>query len=191
MEQKSPITASDLYSLLGEFTVEFERVCLFMREAINYWSILAGNKDDLYLKTLTTGMGAKSLLIAFRSIAVRQRELSKDEGKILTNIYNQIENLILERNDMLHGTWFGPPTLEKFQEMASIAGKKIIHSKDGITDKYLDLSFETFGPLIEKCQKLHMILIAVAMSLKSTEFRHNFVYNSEGLIVLADGSIRY
>lgn len=190
MEQESPKTASDLYSLLGEFTVEFERVCLFMKEAINHWSLLAGNKDEIYVKTLTTGMGAKSLLVAYRSIAVRVRKLSADEQKILTNIYNQIESLILERNDMLHGTWFGPTSSEKYREMVSIEGRKVKHTKNGIADKNLNLSLETFGPLIEQCRKLHLILVAVVLSLKSPKFSSNFEYDSEGLIVLKDGGVK-
>lgn len=188
MEQKSPKTASDLYSLLGEFTVEFERVCLFMREAINYWSLLSGNKNQMYVRTLTTGMGAKSLLVAFRSIAVSVREMSTDELKILSNIYNQIDALIQERNDVLHGTWYGPTSLEKYREMISIDGIKVKHTKNGIAEKYMDLSLETFGPLIEKCQKFHLILVTVTMSLRSPDFSHNFVYNPEGLITLkSDG----
>lgn len=190
MEQKSPKTASDLYSLLGEFTVEFERVCLFMREAIHHWSLLAGNKDEMYVKTLTTGMGAKSLLVAYRSIAVRVRKLSRDEQKILTDIYKQIEALIQERNDMLHGTWFGPTSTERYREMLSIEGRKVRHTKNGIANKDLILSLETFGPLIEQCRKLHLILVAVVLSLNSSEFSGNFKYNSDGRIELKDDGVR-
>lgn len=190
MDQKSPKTASDLYSLLGEFTVEFERVCLFMREAINYWSLQDGNKNEMYVKTLTTGMGASSLLSAFRSIAVRVRELSSDEQKILSNIYNQIETLIQDRNDMLHATWFGPSNLEKYLEMSSIDGLKAKHTKDGIANKYLDLSLETFGPLIKKCQRLHLTLTTVVMSLRSPEFSHNFVISPDGYVMHKDYGLK-
>lgn len=191
MDQKSPKTASDLYSLLGEFTVEFERVCLFMREAIHYWSLLAGNKDEMYVKTLTTGMSAKSLLIAYRSIAVRVRKLSTDEQKILTNIYNQIEALILKRNNMLHAAWFGPTSTQRYSEMLSIEGRKVQHTKNGIADKDLILSPETFDPLIEQCRRLHLILTMVVMSLNTPDFSSNFKYNSEGLIALKDDQVRY
>jgi len=190
MDQESPKTASDLYSLLGEFTVEFERVCLFMRENINYWSLQDGNKNEMYVRTLTTGMGAMSLLSAFRSIAVRVRELSSDEQKILSNIYKQIETLIQDRNDLLHATWFGPTTIEKYREMVSIDGLKVKHTKDGIANKYLDLSLETFGPLIEKCQRLQLTLITVAMSLRTPEFSLNFAYSPDGFIMHKDYGLK-
>ena len=180
MNETSKKTGQELYSLLGEFTVEFERVCLLLRENIAYLSILAGNKEDLFVRTLCAEMGAKSLLTCFRSIAVTSPDLSPGDLKVISSICKQIDSLINERNELLHATWFAPSDSVKMETLEFLEGMKLKHTAIGMIKKPLTLSPEKFEPLIYKCQYLAFMLIMYSLALSFGKIEANFILDSKG-----------
>lgn len=182
MSEKTAEIPSELYSLLGEFTVEFEWVCYFLRLAITRLSLSAGNENTAIIKALMADMNALPLLRAFQSIAAGMRKLDDEEHKIISKIYNQTTALIEKRNDIIHGTWFARPPKDDNELMAWITGQRTKHTKKGVVDRYLDLSHDDFRPLIDECKKVYGNIAMVAVAFAKKDFSSNFVTNADGSI---------
>lgn len=182
MREKKPEISVELYALLGEFTVEYELFCYFLRNTIRYLAGLVGNENEMIIRALTTEMNAMPLLKAYNSIAMNIRELTNDEKALLSKIYKQAKDLIERRNKLVHGTWFARPPMEGDETQAWASGLKDTHTKTGVDRRYFLLSVEEFRPFIDECKNLSGVISLIALAFSESSLMPWFMSNSNGLI---------
>lgn len=173
----------ELYALLGEFMIEFELFCFYMRHGVQIMAEIAGQQGGHVVRALTTEMSAFSLLKAYHSTAMGMRELTQQEINILSKIFNRAEKLIEKRNKFIHGTWFVGAVDEDEPELSSAPGHQFRHTKRGVSEVSLVLSPKEFQPLIVECGTVASLISCAAFSFApAVNFSKNFVLNRDDTI---------
>lgn len=163
------------FSLLGEFIIEFERICLYLRNGITSSLGISSEKQKETIELLLLKSTATPLLEMFLSANRSAYSLTARENEVLKSIGLEMEELIKCRNDFLHGTWFRPYDKKEFEALESIPGiRKTNNKKSGIRENYMDLSADEFRPKIERCTFLCETLAQFAIYRGKIEFDSHF-----------------
>lgn len=97
----------DLYAAYGQYCVAFEHLCGEMHHAI--YGVLAsqgGLKDQQLHNIVFAGYTAEPLQKTLRALLFHVIKLSGPREKKLKALFNQIKDLIAERNVLVHGRWY-------------------------------------------------------------------------------------
>lgn len=170
------------YALLGEFTVEYEWFCFFLRNTIRHLAGSVSDENEMIITALTTEMNAMPLLKAYQSIAMNMRALTDDEKVLLSKIYKQAKDLIEHRNKLIHGRWFALPPMEGGKTQARVSGVKDTHTKTGVNQRYFVLSLEELQPLIDECKNLCAVISILALAFFESDLMPYFMNNTNGSI---------
>ncbi|MFA5942792.1 MAG: hypothetical protein WC798_03980 [Candidatus Paceibacterota bacterium] len=142
------------FSLLGEFTIEFERICFFLRNSIINSFGISGEKSEKAIELLFTRLTAGPLLEMFVAVSKSANSLTPNETKVLMFIEKEMGKLIADRNDFLHGTWFRPSAKEEAATSEYMPGIRKTKTNGQVVTKYMDLSAEEVRPKIDRCTNL-------------------------------------
>jgi hypothetical protein len=175
----------EIYSLLGEFFVEFQFLCFSIRSGISMIVDVEGQTHSGIASLLTTGMTASPLLSAFRSIAQEMHSLNDFESLVLSKTYKRANQLIERRNELMHATWltikrdgvdiFGPTIRASYSK----------HTKSGVTFSSIISEPDEFRILIKECIEVQGLVFQIATSLMNElDFGACFTENSDGIISL-------
>lgn len=153
----------DLYAAIGEFAVVFEQVFSAMEICVKFTLRKDGLKTDSLAQALLAGLTADPLLQRFRAIVTELRKNDPEDMRILKNISKRAEDLIEERNDVIHRTWFigwGYP--RDFSKAKSLKFKR---TKHGVELEPREDTAERFESLSRQAKELSDIVMIVGLSL--------------------------
>jgi hypothetical protein len=162
------------FSLLGEFIIEFERICFLLRNGITNSLGIHGERQKETIELLLLKLTANPLLEMFISVKRSAYSLSAREDDVLDSIALEMGELIKCRNDYLHGTWFRPNDKDKFGTLESVPGIRKKKYKGRVVLNYMDLSAEEFRPKINQCTSLIQSIGHFEMYRGKDEFDSHF-----------------
>jgi len=108
IEQRSQYDkeTGEIYQAIGRFTVKFEHVVQAMKQGIVFILELQGLRNQQLSTILLSDHTAEPIRSIYNAIVSEVRVFTKDERLILNSILEEIKVLTVERNDIIHGTWF-------------------------------------------------------------------------------------
>lgn len=151
-DYRSQIT--ELYSLIGEFSVEFEIICLKMRMGITMLATRSGLRDQNIMQAAMAEYTAYPLLKVFRSMFMDSNWITKEVEDSLKDINKRMSRLIETRNDYIHGTHFVGYGSGSEKEFRTANGHKIKNTASGTSITHLSIDEDTFRPILTECREL-------------------------------------
>ena len=157
----------DLYAALGQFVVAFELLIHEIRSNLLRTVCEPGTMVNLVQPAYAdlTADPLARIYLATMSQAIEQSKMAiedKLEGKkILANIHTRIRNLITERNEIVHGTWFIGFDFDV------TTGFKQTNTKDGTTYKNIERSIADFDAIISNSRELMTLVNQFHFVLKN------------------------
>lgn len=154
----------DLHAAIGEFAVSFTLVCMAMEDCIIRAMEHAGLKEANLTRSLLVGYTARPLLESFKTVVTEMRKNDGDDMRILANVSKRMQNLIEERNDLMHGTWFigWSLALTDEEDFSKAIGQRYKRTKDGLKMVAKVGTVEQFNKMSKEADHLTMIGLAMA-----------------------------
>lgn len=149
-----------LYSLMGEFAVEFEIICLNMRMGITMLAQRSGLQDQNIMQAAMAEYTAYPLLKVFRSMFMDSNWITHEVEGALKDINKRMSRLIETRNDYIHGTVFVGYGNGSETEFLTASGHKIKNTASGTSTTQLSVDEETFRPILNECRELAALVRA-------------------------------
>lgn len=150
---------------IGRFVVEFEQACSWLRIGIIFSLHRDGLKTQRLAQILIDNkyMTAAPLIEAYEAI-MTQTGVREDpiQREVLDQVFKEFRDLIIERNNIVHGEWFiGYTTVDDqdFSKMAGIKGNP--SKKEGMGFKHLPTSVEELSELVERARSLKDLLMVI------------------------------
>jgi hypothetical protein len=171
----------DLYAAIGQFAVEFEHVCNYLRVIIMTILNKEGLDNEKVMQILLSDLTAEPLRSLVASLIPETQQLSETDRKVVSKILNSVQDLTKNRNDVLHGTWFIGWASVGDTEFKTAPGVKFKKDKGGVATKTFNWKVEDFDELTEEATKLVRLLGrlngCIAFNFK---LEKNFVFGSDG-----------
>lgn len=143
-----------LYSLMGEFAVEFEIICLNMRMGITMLATQSGLQDQNIMQAAMAEYSAAPLLKVFRSMFMDSKWITTEVEQFLKDINRRMIKLTETRNQYIHGTIFVGWGNGDETEFTHANGHKIVNTSTGTEIKNFTVDEETFRPILKECREL-------------------------------------
>lgn len=143
-----------LYSLMGEFAVEFEIICLNMRMGISMQAYNSGLTDQNIMQAAMAEYTAYPLLKVFRSMFMDSNWITEEVEESLKEINKRMSKLIETRNDYIHGSLFVGYGTGNETEFVHARGHKIKNTANGTSITQLAVDEATFRPILKECREL-------------------------------------
>lgn len=143
-----------LYSLMGEFAVEFEIICLNMRTGITMLAERSGLQDQNIMQAAMAEYSASPLLKVFRSMFMDSNWITSEVEQSLKDINRRMTKLIETRNQYIHGSVFVGYGNGNETEFTYASGHKIVNTAKGTSIKVLLVDEENFRPILTECREL-------------------------------------
>jgi len=149
----------EIYEYIGHFCVEFEQVCRYMEVCIRHILLKKGLTDESVQSILLSDYTAEPLRTLLQKL-VGETLAEEKIKKILSKVFNKLQKLIQERNDLIHSKWFiigiNNEIIDKTEVIA--VGEKLHANKNGSAIKNFDLKKEKLESLIKKCREASIII---------------------------------
>lgn len=156
---------AEQYEKIGRFVVEFEKACSELRIGIIFSLHLDGLKTQRLAQILIDNkyMTAAPLIEAYEAImtqtGVREDPIQRD---VLDQVSKEFRDLIIERNNIVHGEWFIGYATSDAKDISKMAGLKGKPSKkEGMGFQYLPTSVEEISELVERARNLKDLLMVI------------------------------
>jgi len=137
----------DIYSAIGEFAVQFEHVCHYLKLIIMTILAKEGLTKERVLHVLLADYTAEPLRGLVLSLLNETQDLSESDKKIVEWILKQVQALTAKRNDVIHGTWFIGWAHHENTEFKGAPGIKFHKKKEGASTKNFKWQKEDFSSL--------------------------------------------
>ena len=153
---------AEQYEQIGRFVVEFENACAALRDGIIFSLQRDGLRTQRLAQILIDNrfMTAAPLIRAHEAImtvsGVRQDPIQME---VLDQVSKQFDELMCERNKIVHGHWFIGDASADDRDFSKIAGLKGNPSKKaGMSFQHLPTSVEEIADLVERASNLSQLL---------------------------------
>jgi hypothetical protein len=133
-EQEETKTAKQ-FELLGRFVATFEGVMEQMRHLIALTLKGYGLANDELNEAMTVGLAAHDLSKLFNTVFALILKDHPNEllFSVAKDIRLRIKDLIEDRNNYVHGLWFGNPA----EDATATLGIKLVHTAKGVAPRNL------------------------------------------------------
>lgn len=108
--------AKEVYPSIGEFVVQYEKVCYNLRFEISKILEKEGLKNNKLSEILIGGLTITPLINIFRSLILEIKNPDEKGLKLINKVFSQIVKLAKERNKIVHSAWFVDNTVEAENE---------------------------------------------------------------------------
>lgn len=158
------------YSSLGRYVASFEQIVHHMRVWVMMTLQVGGlQKQELASAVVhSDAMTAQPLLQLIQSMMTDMEFYSeeKDPGskKILDKLYSKIQDAIIERNKIVHGTWFIPQHNEVIKNPEGLFGFKGKTGKMGATRVSSLHTLYTLAARSDELDRLAQMAMRAAMT---------------------------
>jgi len=171
----------EIYRAIGEFVVKFEHVCNAVQTCIVFLLNHAGLRDQSVTQILLAGVTAEPLRTLFESLVAQTQGLNDTERKILKNALNRFQKLTVERNDIVHSTWYVGWGNESTNDFSEATGMKFHKNKDGAVVKFFGRKADDFRTLSEEADSLANIFQRLnGCFVGGFTVEKNFVLSADG-----------
>ena len=177
-----------LYEAIGRFVVEFEQAGHAMQVCITLILWKAGLHDQRLSQIVLAGLTAEPLRSLFESVVGQQIKLTELERKMMKNATTRFQDLISERNDVIHATWFigwgdGPT-----DDFSTASGRKLHKNKEGAAPKSFSHKVEDFATLSAEARALQEIFQRLNFCfLGGASIEKNFIFLENGALSVPPG----
>ena len=147
--------ASDIevHEFIGRFCVDFEQVCRSMETCIRTILHGQGLTNEPIQEILLSGHTAEPLRALLQSLVGQTLAKTDEENKICSKVFGRLQELINERNDLMHSKWYfvGLKNEEGWQEILAL-GEKLHANKQGVATKSFNLEKQKLETLVKQCR---------------------------------------
>lgn len=141
----------DIYRAIGRFTVKFEQLVFFMRQGITSFLSQNGLKNQKLSNIILADQTAYPIKTIFGSMIPEIVNLNEQERRIVKAILKQVQDLIDERNNIIHSTWFVGWAHPDDTDFSNAPGHKLTKGKAGAGVKAFDYTSADFDKFSDKC----------------------------------------
>ncbi|MBD2501725.1 hypothetical protein [Anabaena azotica] len=181
LQKKLNEQTNELYSAIGEFIVEFEQVCHAISLNIKFILHNDGLKNQRIPDIILAGLTADPLQSMLRSLIHELRDLDETEKKIIKNIFDRLQKLIKQRNDIVHSTWFIGWGSETESDFSVAYGMKYYKSSTSNEPKVFEKTYQDFNKLTEEAKKLKDVFQRlIGCLVAGYSIKKNFIFDSNG-----------
>ncbi len=157
-ELKYQKQTQELYAAVGKFAVKFEHVRHAMDEAIILALYKNGVSNQNIALSLIAPMSAEQLRQAWESVIYEATEsLTDDERKLVHSVSIRIQQLITDRNNILHRTWFVGWASSADEDFSSTSGYKVKNTGKGVefkVENYTVANFDNHSAVADELANL-------------------------------------
>jgi hypothetical protein len=152
------------YAAIGKFVVEFEMIVHMLRVGIAAVFQIAGTTPPklTYALVGNRSVTAGPMLEMYVS-AIGLMHKDTEVRSALKWLQKEINLLIQERNDIVHGTWFIDIT--DLPAKPEMKGFKHRSNTDGVDTRALPKSVSEFGALCQRCRNAYQAVLALTVCL--------------------------
>lgn len=177
--------SEEVHEMIGRFCVDFEQLCRSMEGCIRNIFYREGLTNDSIQEIILSGYTADPLRALLQSLVGETIVKNKKDLEICSKIFNAIQNLISERNDVLHGKWFLLDfTVEKGSSEITVLGEKLHSNKSGVQKKEFNLDKEKLLSLVDKCRECTIMLsLLVRCVLDFRNIQECFSIKQKNLVI--------
>jgi hypothetical protein len=184
-EAKRREQSEALYAAIGRFAVKFEHLCFRMSTCIIFVLHDDGLRTQHLANALLADLTAYPLLQSFRAMVAELRKNDSNDMRILNNVSNRIEELIEERNDVLHRTWFVGAASDRQQDFSKAPSWKFRKTRTGPKFKPREGSVDEFNTLSSEAAELTNIILRITDCLHlGKPFSSNLKVDTDGIVRL-------
>lgn len=173
---------NDLYRAYGRFAVAFEHICSNIHHTIAGLLHHEGLRNRQVSNVLLAGMTAeplRALLIAL--VREVKRDLSVEDWKIFDKLMHQFQQMIGQRNDVIHSTWFIGYASVQDTDFSNASGYKHHRNKKGASVKTFDVSVSHFDSLADQAGELASLFMQLdACFAYGDSIRNSFMVDING-----------
>jgi len=144
----------EIYRAIGKFVVEFELICYWIRFGITFILHNEGLHNQNVTQILLARIGAEELRSSFESLVNELYNLNDIEKKIFKNAIKRFQDLITDRNNVVHSTWFVGYGNENSTDFKTTVGHKPDKNKSGVKWKSFSYTAENFHNLTKEANSL-------------------------------------
>lgn len=185
LKDKFDQQTKDIYSTIGEFAVQFEHVCHYMKLIIMTILAKEGLTNERVLHVLLADYTAEPLRGLVLSLLNETHNLSQADKKIVEWILNRVQKLTGKRNDVIHGTWFIGWAHYEDTEFKDAPGIKFHKNKKGASTKNFKWQEESFSSLTAEAINLWNLLVRLNGCLAGNfQIEKNFIVSPKGEVQL-------
>jgi hypothetical protein len=152
------------YAAIGKFVIEFEMIVHVLRAGIATLFQVAGTTPP---KLTVALVGNRSVtagpMLEMYVATIGHVHTNAEVRSVLKWLQKEINPLIADRNDIVHGTWFIDPT--DLPAKPEIKGYKHRSNADGIDMKALPKSVAEFEALCQRCRNAYKAVNALTVCL--------------------------
>lgn len=196
MEEKTNIEkgTSEIYQVIGEFAVTFEKICFNMLLCVREILRKDGLSNEAVIDVIIAGMTAEPIRTLLQSLLAESFNPTTYEKKIISNLMTRFQELISERNSILHGSTlvgYGSSPEDDYSEAPSF---KFDKNKNGSSIKVKTISKTTMQPRIQEAKELEKLFHSLMASIclrrleGSGDFGGFFVLDKNGDVHPKEGS---
>lgn len=103
---KFEVQTAQLYEVIGKCAVKFELISFYLRQGITILLGEHGLKNQRLSQVLLADLTAYPLKSILQSLITEIATLPPRDKTICDKIFAKVQNLIEQRNAIVHGTWF-------------------------------------------------------------------------------------
>lgn len=150
---------SEVHECIGRFCVDFEQVCRSMETCIRTILHGYGLTSEPIQEILLSGYTAEPLRVLLQSLVGQTLAKGTEEKKICSKVFGRLQELINERNDLIHskGYFVGLKNEEKQQKILAL-GEKLHANKQGVATKSFNLEKPKLKALIQQCREASIMV---------------------------------
>ncbi len=178
----------EVYEYIGRFCVEFEQMCRTMEVCARTIIHSQGLTNDAISEILLADYTADPLRTLLHSL-IGQTVVEDDrELEICSKIFNYIQKLTKNRNDLIHSKWYliGVGGEKEVEEVFAY-GVKLHANKEGSATKKIDFDKPRLSELIDQCKEASiMISLLVRCVMDVRSFKECFSIEKDKLVINYD-----
>lgn len=181
------MTESLIYKSIGIFCVEFELMCQEMESCIEDILDHSGLKNKSIINVILADKTAEPLRgLMFALVAEILSSRSEHEDKLLQKCNNTIQDLIRNRNEIIHTKWLIVSTGQGINKTPYALGMKLKAGRKGDITEFSANKTEEFDQAIQKCVKAQQIVKRISMCIAGINAIDRYFELRDGELLLKE-----
>lgn len=180
---KHEAQTAQLYEAIGKCAVKFEHICFNLRQGITALLGEHGLNNQRLSQVLLADLTAYPLKSILQSLIAEIATLPPPDKAICDKIFARVQNLIEQRNDIVHRTWFVGWASSEDTDFSIVSGHKWSRGKQGANPKQVEYECTDFDAFANECDIAAELVNRLWTSiLIGHPLSGNFKINDEGRV---------